>query len=558
MRRALFIILAFVLLAGCSRQPDARLVRVNELINEHANRALATLDSINRDSLSKADRHYYNFLTVKARDKAYIAHTSDSLIVDAINYYIGKDLYPEVLYYGGRVYSDLGDYPTALDYFQRALDEAGETTAENMAVKGNILSQMARLLNSLRLYTQAIPYMKEVLTLDSLERDTFNLAYDHQLLGAIYMHQDSLTHADACFKKATSWAKYLMEEDQADMQMYRAAVKLRQNEVDSALFLIANVPMKIHNIGKNLSYANASSIYLAAGIQDSSFHYADMLIHSTDDNNRKQGYYTLFSSNLYNLLPQDSIPVYINRYVETVENHYNNHESQSGIMQNAFYNYQIQQRQRENAEQRNLIYSYLVWGLIIALLIVIFMVIVLKYRKKALLLSLQTTSLRLHELINIKEGNEDICSFELNATSDVRRLKKRLNEQVNILKKQSEEKKTTEYSILQSDVYQKIEKCVTLKKAIPDDSPIWEELEQAVLTNAPHFKKHLQGLASKQLKPIDYHIVLLIRCGISSSQMVELLCRTKSTISYHRKLIGDLLLVEHDSSNQIENLILSI
>lgn len=49
-------------------------------------------------------------------------HTSDSLILDVIDYYSSNDdrnLYPEVLYYGGRVYSDLGDYPTSLSYFRK-------------------------------------------------------------------------------------------------------------------------------------------------------------------------------------------------------------------------------------------------------------------------------------------------------------------------------------------------------------------------------------------------------------------------------------------------------
>lgn len=109
-------------------------------------------------------------------------------------------------------------------------------------MKGNLLSQTARLLNSLRLYSQAIPYMKETLKIDSLERDTFNLAYDHQLLGAIYMHQDSLSIADSCFKIALNYAQHLTNKDVNGMQIYRAALKLKQNDTDSAEILIKELP----------------------------------------------------------------------------------------------------------------------------------------------------------------------------------------------------------------------------------------------------------------------------------------------------------------------------
>ena len=54
---------------------------------------------------------YYRLLTVKAADKAYITHTSDSLIRLVLDYYEqegDRRLLPEAYYYAGRVYRDLG------------------------------------------------------------------------------------------------------------------------------------------------------------------------------------------------------------------------------------------------------------------------------------------------------------------------------------------------------------------------------------------------------------------------------------------------------------------
>lgn len=152
-----------LLLPGCSgRRHDERLDRIAGIVSDSPREALACLDSICPDSLTDTDRHYYDFLSVKAADRAYIAHRSDSLILSVIDYYsrTPRDpLYPEALYYGGRVYSDMGDLPKALQYFHSALDTIPDSK-ELQGLRLRILSQTGRLLNSLRLYKEAIPYIQ--------------------------------------------------------------------------------------------------------------------------------------------------------------------------------------------------------------------------------------------------------------------------------------------------------------------------------------------------------------------------------------------------------------
>lgn len=56
-------------------------------------------------------RMYYRLLTVKAADKAYVTHMSDSIIRPVLDYYEqegDRRLLPEAYYYAGRVYRDLG------------------------------------------------------------------------------------------------------------------------------------------------------------------------------------------------------------------------------------------------------------------------------------------------------------------------------------------------------------------------------------------------------------------------------------------------------------------
>lgn len=65
---------------GCSRRPDTRLTRIAAIVSDHPEMALQDLDSINPDGLSESDRHFHDFLTIKARDKTSVPHVSDSLI----------------------------------------------------------------------------------------------------------------------------------------------------------------------------------------------------------------------------------------------------------------------------------------------------------------------------------------------------------------------------------------------------------------------------------------------------------------------------------------------
>lgn len=180
---------AILMFFGCSDdRHDERLARIAGTVSDSPEEALASLDSISQEELSDADRHFHDLLTIKARDKAYITHTSDSTVLSVIDYYSSHDkdgLYPEALYYGGRVYSDMGDYPTALDYYHKALNRLPNNQSNNK-IRGCIIGNIGWLLDKLRLRSQAIPYFKEVIRIDSLSKDTIHYAYDSLWLGGIY------------------------------------------------------------------------------------------------------------------------------------------------------------------------------------------------------------------------------------------------------------------------------------------------------------------------------------------------------------------------------------
>lgn len=550
------------MLFSCSEsKQDKRLTNIKEILSESPREALSYLDSINYNDLTSADRHYYDFLLIKARDKSYVMHTSDSLILDLVSFYEGSNLFPEILYYAGRTYSDLGDYPRALEFFQSGLIQISENTSESIHLKGNILSQTARLLNNLRLYNQAIPYLKEAIEIDSIEADTFNLAYDNQLLGAVYLHLNNLSDAEDRFIKASMYAQHLSSRDIAHMQMYRAATKLRQQDIDSALSLIKGIPQKVRPIQQNVAYAYASDIYLSAGLTDSAYYYADKLIHSSSFNNRKNGYRNLFSKDLYNLIPKDSIQIYINDYYTTLESYYDSHEAQQALIQNAFYNYQIHQRERIRAEKRNSQFAYIIGILFIFVLVFIIVILFQRYKKRTLLFSLQSAVIELEDLRKSLSERTLLASENIESQnnrqslSELEVLKRRLQEQINHLMSESARRTPINPIILNSEVYRTINNCILNNKTIPENSSIWTDLEQTIISCSPLFKERLQLLVGQDFKPHDYQVVLLIRCGITPTQMTILLGRTKGTISYRRKHVCEMVLGEKIGSQFIDDII---
>lgn len=553
-----FIILT-ALISSCSGRRDARLVHVAGIVSASPDEALACLDSISYDSLPAADRHFHDFLSIKARDKAYIEHESDSLILDVVSYYEGSGLYPEALYYAGRVYSDLGDYPSALDYFQKSFDAISGKTAETADLKGRVLSQTARLLNRLRLYDRAIPCLQEVLALDSMLRDTFSLAYDNELLGTVYIRKRDFQRAEESSIKASRWARHLTSKDEANMRMHLAITKLHQGNVDSAVMLIRDIPDKVRPVQRNEAMIYASDIYLAAGITDSAYFYADRLVHSPDGNNRKNGYRNLFKPELFGMIPADSVPVFIRDYYRTLEDYYNDHDAQRVLMQDAFYDYSLHRRDREKAEERYRNILYATAALAFVVLVAAIIILYLRYRRKALMLRLHNA---IHELESLRRsmssdvgtsGESVVMASGSGSELDV--LRTRLLEQIRLLDEQNEGKPPVDAAILNSDAMRTITRYLDEKKPISDGSPIWTEIERTVMSASPRFREHLQLLAGRKLKMQDYHVALLIRCGVTPSQMTVLLGRTKGTISYRRRHLCELVMGESTYSPSIDSII---
>ena len=131
MKRTLGLtLLLFATLFSCMRQEKplpAELSRAESVMWEHPDSALLCLSSLDSSIMNEPEniRMYHALLKIKAKDKLYIPHESDSLIKSIVQYYEDygtPDQLMEAYYYLGSTYRDMGDAPRAVRAFQDAAD----------------------------------------------------------------------------------------------------------------------------------------------------------------------------------------------------------------------------------------------------------------------------------------------------------------------------------------------------------------------------------------------------------------------------------------------------
>ena len=127
---------------------------------------------------SEADRMYYQLLCIKAADKIFIPHVSDSTILSLVDYYKtkgDKKLLTEAYFYAGSVYRDMNDAPEQMKFMQLSL----ETMPDDYPIHKRMLThyQIGRLFILQDLDEEAITSFREAIRLCKLTDDTVRLVH---------------------------------------------------------------------------------------------------------------------------------------------------------------------------------------------------------------------------------------------------------------------------------------------------------------------------------------------------------------------------------------------
>lgn len=574
---ALSAIFAFALLVastGCSRRADTRLTRIAAIVSDHPERALQSLDSINPDDLSESDRHFHDFLTVKARDKASMPHASDSLILDVIDYYSAYQsdpIYPEALYYGGRVYYELGDYPTALQYFQQALDnpkQAPDTTD----LKSRLNSQMGVLLQKLRLYDKAIPYFSQMLSQKIEEQDSSGIVYAQQGLGIVYYNLGTMSqvdsirnhyleYADSILTRSLGYAAMLPDIFSADSKVFLAGVKQAKGDIASALTLIRNTPALVDPLQRNVALAYAADIYHNAGVMDTAFTYAHELILNEDALNKKTGYRIMLSSEFRKHLHPDTLDQYYTDYKDILESYFDDNANEQALLQESQYNYKLHEREKLKEHAANERLRWIIAGIVILALIASSIMLFIKNRDKATIIQLRENLDGLRKLkLQLSPPTEtpamdplsDAYSTEPDTINKEPALREKLRDELMALYEQSKSQKVSPI-ILNSNIYFQITGLISEGKHIDDET--FDELKRTVLQASPKFIDNLKILTQNKLTELDLQTALLIKCGFRPSEMTVLFARSNGAIIYRRNTLATKVFGHTESVDVVNGII---
>lgn len=571
---AIFVLALLAASIGCSRQPDTRLTRIAASVSDHPERALQRLDSINPDDLSESDRHFHDFLTIKARDKASVPHASDSLILDVIDYYSAYQsdpIYPEALYYGGRVYSDLGDYPTALQYFQQALDNPGHAP-DTTDLKNRLNSQIGWLLCNLRLYQRAIPYFSQMLKDKTDERDSIGIVYARQGLGTVYYNLGTLSDldstrtallnkADSIFTRSLDYAISLPTSYSANSKVHLAAVRHAKGNFTSAVNLIRHTPDQVRPIQRNVALAYAADIYLDAGIMDTAYMYAHELIVYEDITNKKTGYRIILSPEFRHTLHPDTLNQYYTDYKNLLEAYFDDNPNEQALMQESLYNYTLHERERLKEHAANERLRWIIAGIVILALIASSIMLFIKNRDKAIIIQLRDNLDSLQKLKSqlplpvetpAMDSLSNPDSTEPDTINNEPILREKLRDELMALYEQSKSQKVSPI-ILNSKIYFQI--CGMISERQRIDEETFDKLKRTVLETSPKFIDNLKILTQNRLTEVDLQTALLIKCGFKPSEMTVLFARSNGAIIYRRNTLATKVFGHTESVDVVNGII---
>lgn len=280
----LYLLLACTLiLPGACTHPTTPpvLLCADSLASANPDSAQALLASLAEGMKQEpqAVQMYYRLLCIKAKDKAYITHTSDSAILSVVEYYEregDKKHLPEAYYYAGRVYRDLGDAPQALDYFEKALDAMQEN--ENLKVKSKVYAQMGTLFSYQNLYVEAIDMYKHSLQSNLILKDTVGMIYNFRDMASTYQNLRQQDSSLYCYKKSYQLSKIIGRVDlENGIQSQIARYYINIGNYKDAYRPLQAALHDIEHPNRSGIYSIAAKYYFNVGMKDSAVWYFQRL-----------------------------------------------------------------------------------------------------------------------------------------------------------------------------------------------------------------------------------------------------------------------------------------
>lgn len=574
--RLLFPILLLMCICACTNKPYPQSLRVaDSLIHNNPDSAVILLEELKRSMAfePQATQMYYQLLTIKAKDKAYITHTSDSLIKTVVKYYEerkDRERLPETYYYAGRVYRDLGDAPQALEYLQKAIESTKDCTDYRLISR--IYSQTGTLYLYQDTYDQALEVFRKAYQYCLSDKDSIGMVYSLRDIGRTFTTLNCADSALYYYKGALNYAEQIHNNHLVGVVQAELSGLYIQLEMYPEAFTAiqcSNKYIKGHNIAP--FYAILADYYYYTNQLDSAtFYYTQTA--SFDDLYQKQGSYKGLGNIARKKGQYKEAMEYFDKYLICTDSIKDITNTETIRKMQSLYNYQL--KEKENSRLQHQAANYKLWNilLIFSLLSLVFLFIAYhQFRKKK-----EQQRLVKQERIKqiqkdryaqsntyLEKNKEQIKVLELSLhKAEIEKDQLRqdlLKAQKSLIEKTNEQitatqrvQKQSELALKHSDIYKKFHFAVqgSDEKIGNDD---WKELMCAVDEAYNQFTTRLLELYP--MKTIEIQVCVLIKIGLSPAQIAFITIRSRQAISSIRKRLYSKVMGKDGTPEQWDNFI---
>ena len=557
-------VVCIAVVAGCADNSRLRddIDRAGRLADTCPDSAIALLDSLSPaiDQADKATRMRYDLMLIKSRDKAYIEHRNDSMIAPIVEYFTDHtdpDLTPLALYYAGRVYSDLGDAPRALDYYQQALTTIGDDTIAHYNIYKVCLSQMSELFMYQRLYRYALESAEKAVDFSN----ELTLPIDYLTIGKSYSLLNVHDSTYLFYKKA-----YEVASTRGDSSLiYRVQHQFIEyyykiGDFKKADSIISKLNMEYILQDKEQLYSIISKVKIANNNYNAALPYLKWLVDSGNihgkcyANAELANYYSKQNDNY-----KTSVK-YLNKYIELLDSTNKLIQTDALAKAQGNYNYSLREKDNHKLQQENsrktmiiVILSSILFSIVIITISIMRELkgkrTILSYRNIILKSLFKSTYITSSEYRDNLQRNVDKLSEELSIVDDHKSaLALKLAKSKLHLKEMDvsiEERAENHLRLMNSDIVIKFKNCLNNdKKHISPE--MWDELSKAVDSSYPEFTHKLIDICG--INRNEFRISLLIKIEFLPSEIATLLCKSRVAISSTRKRLSESILIKDASS----------
>lgn len=559
--KVIYLLLIIMILTSCAgnRKYDDLMQRADSIMNvndDSAKVAIRMFDGVKSQlpEFSKAQKMRYELLRHKAMNKAYISFTSDSKMKEVVDYYDRHGSANERMlanYVLGCVYRDMHEVPLALEYYNKAAEQADTTAADcDYGTLYRVYSQMGFLFSKQYLPYQLLDAFDKAEKYAYLAKDTLNAIINYQNKGDAYDYLGKKDSVVAINLRSANMFKRIGDN-------YNAAIALgcnysyyieKQDSVNAkkafeAYFSTGYEGNSNYGDAKAFLLCEKGRYYMFVSRLDSAFSYLNQSLKLSKSYSNKAA----ATKVLAQYYARVNKPVLAMKYA-LKSSEYNDsdllavRESQLQQIQ-AMYNYGRNQEIARKAELKAeritmLVYVLIAGGVVIFLLLTHLYLKQLKKKKEKILM---TKHLYDDSLLKLRQKQEEL---ELLRTVNDRKIADVIKEKEQMINKLEDDLKDIrdKYSnsslsdvdilLKESSIYKRIKYLELHPKEIMREND-WIELEETIEQLIPSFIPLLKN----RLNVMAYRICLLVKLEISTSSIAILLGLSSSAISKYRKVM---------------------